>query len=736
TAEKFVLAHSSWLLADRETMKVAVRFPMSYQLSAISYIYRTGDLARWLPGGNIEFLGRIDNQVKIRGFRIEPGEIENQLANHKDIGEAVVVVRQDERSDRYLCAYFVPRSVDSLEESTLSQAHLRKYLSGCLPNYMIPSYFIMIEKMPLSPNGKILRRSLPEPVIKSRHQYRPPGNEMEKQLRVIWSEVLNIETEIIGIEDNFFERGGHSLIAITLIAKINKAFNVQLPLSELFKTPTIKGLSLYIKSAAENRFISLEATEEREYYSLSSAQKRMYVMQQIEPESTTYNMPTIIIVEGKLNPGHIEKTFSELIHRHVSLRTSFEAVNDQPVQKIQDNAEFEIEYDDVSQDEVRVEEERSLVEGTRGLAPLFIKSFIRPFDLSRAPLLRVGLIKTNQEEHILMADMHHVISDAVSNGILIDELVKLYLGEQLPALRLQYKDFSQWQNSQIISGRIKKLQDYWLNEFKGKLPVFNIPTDYKRPGKRSPAGSRETFNIPGEDAEKLRTLSKKEHATMFMVLLTLYNILFFKLGDQEDIILGTIIAGRSHPDLENIIGVFVNTLALRNYPKGNKTFIEFLREVRKRTLDAFDHQDYQFEDLVEKLKLEREANRNPLFDVLFSFRGQEVDRPPESDGEAAGKAREPGLKVKPYAGRQQRTETKFDLLFTGADTKEELFLVIEYSTELYKKETIKRFIKYFKEILSAVLDDESIQLKKIKISHDLAMASSSVYQSSQSEFEF
>jgi amino acid adenylation domain-containing protein len=693
-------------------------------------IYKTGDLARWLSDGSIEFLGRIDNQVKIRGFRIEPGEIESQLANHKDIREAVVVVRQDERSDRYLCAYFVPRSAYSLEETTLSQANLRKYLSRCLPNYMIPSYFTMIEKMPLNPNGKILRRALPEPVIKSRNKYTPPTNEMEEQLRVIWSEVLDMEKEIIGIEDNFFERGGHSLIAITLIAKINKEFSVQLPLSELFKTPTIKGLSLYIKRAAENRFLSIEAAEEREYYSLSSAQKRLYVMQQIEPESTTYNMPTIIILEGKLNRGHIEKTFSELIHRHESLRTSFDAVNDQPVQRIQDKVEFEIEDD------------RSLVNCQgRGEVPSpikvekIIRDFIRPFDLAQVPQLRVGLIKTNEHQHILMADTHHIISDAISNGILINELVELYIGEKLPALRLQYKDFSQWQNSRIISGRIKKQEDYWLNEFKGKLPVFNIPTDYKRPLKRSLAGSRETFNIPGEEAEKLRTLSKKEHATMFMVLLTLYNILLFKLTDQEDIIVGTIIAGRSHLDLENIIGVFVNALALRNYPKGDKPFSEFLREVRKRTLDAFDNQDYQFEDLVEKLMVERDPSRNPLFDVLFSFRARDANRNREPDPGPAEKEREPHLNVKAYTG-EQGTEAKFDMIFTGGDTGEELFFVIEYSTGLFKKETIERFIKYFKEILSTVLSSGSIQLKNIKISHDLVMAASTVYQSSESEFDF
>jgi amino acid adenylation domain-containing protein len=717
-----------YIKAPEKTAKSFVTNPYAKEIGNSDYaiLYRTGDIGYFTGDGNIEFVGRQDHQVKIRGFRIELGEIENQLQTHDNIKEVVVILREHQSGDKYLCAYMVPRENDPSKPFNAKQ--LKEFLSRKLPDYMIPAYFVPLERMPLTPNGKINRKALPDPELKTGEDYAAPRNPVEEKLVNIWSAVLGIEQGTIGIDADFFDLGGHSLIAITLIAKINKELNVKLPLSELFKSPTIRELSIYIQGAEEDRFISIAAAEEKEYYPLSSAQKRLYVMQQIEPDRITYNMPAILVLGGKLDRVHLENTFKKLIHRHKSLKTAFETVDDQPVQKVYDQVELEMEYYCAEPNEERQ------APGARRWAST-IKNFIRPFDLAKVPQVRIGLIKTKEQEHIFMTDMHHIIADGIANQVMIEELLKLYLGETLSPLRLQYKDFSQWQNQRITSGQIEKQQEYWLNEFRGKLPVLDIPTDYPRPARKKFSGSQEVFEIPPGEAAVLRELSRREHATMFMVVLTLCNILFFKLTLQEDIIIGTIDLGRRHPDLDKIIGVFVNALPLRNYPKPHQPFIEFLREVRKRTLDAFENQDYQFEDLVEKLKVERDASRNPLFDVVFSFNQASRNRTGNSTPAKGVKPGGPNLKIKPYDG-EQGTQAKFDILVTGGDSGEELVLIMEYSTELFKAETIKRFIEYFKEIVSAVVTDETMQLKNVKISHDLVTAASTVYQSSQSEFDF
>ncbi|UCH97676.1 MAG: AMP-binding protein, partial [Candidatus Aminicenantes bacterium] len=595
---------------------------LSYR-SHMSYIYRTGDLAQWLPDGNIEFLGRIDSQIKIRGFRIELGEIENQLLNHNEIKKAVVIASnvmgrsQDtkEEDNKHLCAYIA-------SERKFEAHELRDYLSNRLPDYMVPAFFVQLEQIPFTPNGKIDRKALPTPTLETGNRYTPPRNDIEKKLVEIWSDILGGDTlhasqlrSSLGINDNFFQLGGHSLKATQLVSKIHQEFNLRITLAEMFKKPTIRGLASHIKKRqrkADDIFVSIEPAEKKEFYLLSPAQKRLYVIQQLHPGNTTYNMPNIVILEGKLDRKKLENSFKKLIQRHDILRTSFIILAGQPVQKIDDHAEFTIEYHRVETPNA------SDVEGDSQVGTI-IQNFIRPFELSQAPLLRMGLIKAKENQHTLMTDMHHIITDATSNGILITELVKLYQEEKLPGLKYQYKDFSQWQNNQILSGEMKKQEEYWLQQFQGKPLVLEIPTDYPRPGKRTYEGNTIDFEITHQEAEILKELAKKENATMFMVVLSLFNVLLYKIIFQEDIVVGTVLAGRRHADLANIIGIFVNTIVLRNYPGGDRAFIEFLREVRKRTLEAFDTQDYQFEDLVEKLKIEREPGRNPLFDVLFTF---------------------------------------------------------------------------------------------------------------------
>jgi len=674
-------------------------------------LYRSGDLVKLSDKGEMEYFGRIDHQVKIRGFRIELGEIENQLLKHKDIEEAVVILRIDETNDKYLCAYIVGKGAfDNATNST----DLREYLSQTLPEYMIPSYFVHMEKIPITSNGKVDRKALPVPNTEIGDDYIAPRDEIEAQLAALWSEVLGIEQNRIGIDTSFFKIGGHSLKATTLVSKIHKTFHVMLSMTEVFEFPKLKDLAAYIKKANQPKYLSIQSTEEKAYYALSSAQKRLYLVQQIEPRSITYNITTIVVLEGKLDKPVMANAFEQMIKRHESLRTSFFPLGEELLQKIHKKVPFKVEYDEITGDQV---------EET-------VKNFVQPFDLSKAPLLRVGLVKTAEEKYVLMVDMHHIISDGVSRQVLIEEFRELYSRESLPELRLQYKDFSQWQNKLVLSGQMKKQEEYWLNQFKGKLPLLKLSNDYTRPLTRSLEGSHVDFEIGAAEVKKLRNLARKEDTTLFMIMLTICNVFLSKLSGQEDIIIGTVTAGRDHADLEQIIGVFINTLALRNYPSSSHIFIDFLKEVKQRTLEAFGNQDYQFEDLVDQVLEKRDTSRNPLFDVMFTFISQEIV---PVLGEVA-KNPETGLKIKPY--KTEYNESRFDLLISGVDRGNRFSFKMEYSTQLFKKETIERFIDYFRQITAAVVEDKTIQLKDITLSTDLEAAAASVFQDDGGDFGF
>ncbi|HLP46187.1 MAG TPA: condensation domain-containing protein, partial [Candidatus Kapabacteria bacterium] len=651
-------------------------------LTPHSNFYSTGDLARWLSDGNIEFLGRIDNQVKIRGFRIELGEIENQLLKHKYIKEAVVILNNDAITDKNLTAYIV--SIEAFHEN-----ELREYLQKNLPDYMIPSYFVQLEKIPLTPNGKVDRKVLPEPRMKAGKSYIAPGNEIEKKLVEIWSEVLGRDelhiiqlNETIGINDNFFQLGGHSLKATILSAKIHKAFNANIPLSKIFTIPTIRGLANYIKSALQEKYLTIESIEKKEYYSLSSAQKRLYILYQMNPQGIGYNIPSFLVLEGAIDKEKLEHTFKLMIRRHESLRTSFHMINDEPVQRIHDKVEFEIEY-------------------------LATEAFIRPFDLSNAPLLRVGLIKENENKHILMMDMHHIISDGTSINIMVKDFMALYQGEFPSELQIQYKDFSNWQNDEKQAESLERQGEFWLNEFAGEIPVLELPVDYPRPAVQSFEGSSIPFEIDKETVGVLKTLALELGATIYMILLSLYTVFLAKLTNQEDIVIGSPIAGRRHVDLEKIIGMFVNTLALRNYPLGEKLFIYFLEEVKEKTLAAFNNQEYPYEDMVEQVatSVNRDTARNPLFDTMFALQNIK-----------GGVIEIPGLKIEPYVFENKTA--KFDLTLTAVESEDELELTFAYSTQLFKRETIQRFINYFINAaagVTGVMKDKTLRIGDISI---------------------
>ncbi len=667
--------------------------------------YCTGDLARWLPDGNLEFLGRVDSQVKIRGIRVEVAEIENSIMKHKDIKEAVVLAREDSKKsgERYLYAYVV-----SSNGNSDAAADLKGYLAERLPEYMVPSYIIEIETIPLTPSGKINRDALPIPEV-AMEEFTAPRNEMEEKMAGIWAGVLAAEKNTIGIDSDFFRLGGNSLKATTVASRLHKAFNVKVPLAVIFKTPTIRELSKFIWGAAEDKYVAIESAEKKEYYSLTPAQNRLYILQNMNRSGIAYNLPQLIQLDEQVDNKRLEETFRKLIDRHENLRTSFHMVKDQPVQKVHEKVEFEIEY-----------YEKTGNKGQRKEVERVIQNFVRAFDLSQAPLLRVGLIKTNEGKNLMQVDTHHIISDGISNQILIRDYMKLYAGETLPVLKLQYRDYSEWLNSDVIKSFIKKQERFWLNSFKGRLPVLHFPTDYDRPEVNRMEGNRIIFGLDEQETKGVHALTLEHDATFFMVLLAIYTVFLARLSGQEDIIVGSPISSRRHSDLEQIIGMFVSTLPMRNYPTASKTFAEFLSEVRQGTLEALENQDYPFEELLEKIQMTKEGGRNPLFDVFFQFYNVDLDPEPArplSSLLPPVKVEDTDAAEKQY--QYQLTTSKFDLYLYGEERDGRLVFFLEYSTQLFKQETIEKFIKNFKEVISQVVENKDIKLQNITISHHI-----------------
>ncbi|HLP60911.1 MAG TPA: amino acid adenylation domain-containing protein, partial [Candidatus Deferrimicrobium sp.] len=515
------------------------------------------------------------------------------------------------------------------------------------------------------------------------------------------AEVLGIKEEKIGIENNFFQLGGQSLKAVVFIAKIHKQLKIKLPLAEVFKTPTIKGLARYIKKAGEETFISIEPVEKKEYYPLTPAQKRLYILQQMTPKDTVYNITKTVEMSEEPDGAHLEETFNKLLQRHESLRTSFQMIENTPVQRVHDTVAFAIEYYDLTRPGAMPHE-------------VSIKDFVRPFDLSAAPLLRAGLVKSRNASWVLIVDLHHIISDGVSQGVLTRDFMSLYRVEELPALKLQYKDYAHWQDGDKEREALKGRENYWLKEFAGTIPVLTMPIDFARPMLQSFSGAILDFEVGMEETAALNRVMIKEGVTMYMVWLAIYNVFLAKISGQEDIITGTPVAGRRHIDMQQIIGMFVNTLAIRNFPRGEHTFKEFLKEVKEKTLQAFENQEYPFEDLVEKVVTQRDTGRNPLFDVMFAF--QDI----ESMAGNTMQQQEPGENEnRPHSLESANTgrlgTSKFDFTLIIVPSQDRFSFVVEYCTKLFKASTIHAFISYFKTIISRVVENPGIRLGQIEI---------------------
>ncbi|MCP4155965.1 MAG: amino acid adenylation domain-containing protein, partial [bacterium] len=645
-------------------------------------LYRSGDLGRQCSDGSIEFLGRIDQQVKIRGFRIELGEIEHCLLLHPEVREAVVIARDGRNGDSRLCAYLVPAAGCSSD----TYDALRGFLSKHLPSYMIPAHFVSLEVFPQTVSGKIDKLALPDPGQESA-AFVAPENETQMQIAEIWADVLELEKGDIGIDMNFFHAYGHSLSAMQMSSALYKTFGIQVPLPAIFQCPTIRELALHIMEARRNNSHATEgipAAGIKEYYPQSSAQKRLFALSLLGA-GTAYNMPTITRPGVQLDSQLLESIFSRLIQRHEALRTSFFMAGDQPVQKVHRSVEFSVET-------FSVEDEKG--------SEAIISAFIRPFDLSSAPLLRVGVIRPEGRIKILMVDIHHIVSDGVSVAILTREFGDLLEGKKLPPLSIHYKDYAVWQQEQLHSGALNSAGDFWLSRFKGELPQLALPYDYPGPNPRSFEGARQSHMCGGPLSDGLRTLAAGHDATLFMVIMALYHILLSRYAGQEDIIVGTVISGRTNPLLEPVIGMFVNTLAMRSTPGGEKTFPVFLDEIKEDVLLAFENQDYPFDRFIEKLDIRRDLSRSPLLDTLFVLQEEQ--------------ARETGSPLlSPYAFEEK--PAKFDLTLSVTPLDGDMEFSWEYCTRLFKKETIRRMACHFENLLRQVVSESTRTLHSIDI---------------------
>ena len=651
-------------------------------------LYKTGDLARYLPDGNIEFLGRIDNQVKIRGFRIEVGEIEAVLAQHPSVQETVVIAREDVPGDKRLVAYVV-----SAQEPALTISELRSFLKEKLPDYMVPSAFVTLDALPLTPNGKLNRRALPAPDWTKRDReetFVAPRTLVEEVLAGIWSQVLGLEQP--SIHDNFFELGGHSLLAVQVISRVRDAFGVELPLRYLFEAPTVSSLAekIEVTRQGEQRLQAppLLPVSRDENLPQSFAQQRMWFIEQLDSDSPAYNLPRTYRFKGQLNVAALEQSLGEIVRRHEALRTTFAVVDEQPLQIIAPHLNLTLPVLDLR----NLPETERENEATR----LAQEDAQRPFDLTRGPLLRVKLLQLNEEEHLFLLNLHHIVFDGWSRGVFMRELKALYEAFStgntllLPELPIQYADFAHWQR-QWLRGEVLETQlDYWKQQLAGAPSLLELPSDRPRPPIQTFRGSTEHFQLNPQLTQKLLSVSQQSGATLFMTLLTAFATLLYRYSGQEDVVIGSPIAHRNRSETESVIGLFLNTLALRTNCKGNPTFQEMLNRVQQVAMDAYAHQDVPFEQLIEALQPERSLSHSLVFQVMFVLQNA-----------LTGQLEIPGLTI---TSLEHETSTSmFDLTLSMEETEQGLKGCLNYNTDLFDAATITRMVGHFQVLLEGIV---------------------------------
>jgi len=645
-------------------------------------MYRTGDLCRWLPDGNLEYLGRLDHQVKLRGFRIELGEIESVLAQHASVRQCLVMPREDEPGMKRLVAYLVAHPGKAPQEE-----ELRSHLKKSLPEFMIPSAFMSLEAFPLTPNGKIDRKALPIPeYVHQASAFVAPRNWIEEQIAGIWAKVLRLKQ--VGATDDFFALGGHSLLATQVVSRIRQSLNAEVPLRALFEAPTVAQLAQRVEALGKTGSIPAitRALRDRNL-PLSFAQQRLWFLNELEPDNPLYNIPIAVAMSGELNFDALEHSLNGIVRRHEVLRTTFRVENNQPIQVIAPDLKIKVEVVDLTrvpaaeqQDAVK----RMAIEGASAI-----------FNLRTGPLFRAAVLRLNARDHVLLLNMHHIVSDGWSLWQFVKELAAFYAayveGAQPPLedLAIQYADYGVWQRQWMQGGVLDQHLEYWKKQLAGAPGVLELPADRIRPAVQTYRGATETALFPPELLARLREISAAEGATLFMTLLAAYQTLIFRYTGQEDVLVGTPIANRTRAEIEELIGFFVNALVMRTDLSGEPSFREVIGRVRAVALGAYAHQDLPFEKLVEVLQPERDLTRTPLFQVWFALQNA-----PRTE------FRLPGLDLRTMA--VHNGTSKFDLGLFVVEKPEGLSCMVEYSTDLFDASTIRRFIGHFRTLLEGI----------------------------------
>lgn len=659
-------------------------------------LFKTGDVARYSSNQNLEILGRIDFQVNIRGMRVELEEIEAVIKLHPSIQESVVSAREDVSGGQRLVAYIVVNNQD------FNSGELRNFLSSKLPDYMIPHTLMVMEKLPVLPNGKLDRNSLPKPELSAiQSKFVPPQTPTQEIIANIWSEVLGIEK--VGIHDNFLELGGHSLLASLVISRLREALSIELSIASLFAAPTIATFSEQIGSSAQNLLPNLEPVARNIELPLSLTQQRFWFLDQMEGANPAYNIVRVLNLQGSLNFIALEGAIATIINRHETLRTSFGIADGKPIQIIAGKLEFTLPVIDLQE----LAEDHKTLEAQK----LITHEYLRPFELNESSLLRVTLIQLGEKSHQLLIIMHHIISDAWSVGNFLQELSVIYsaltagLPSPLTELSIQYADYAYWQRQWLEN---QPALDYWKQQLADIPAVIELPTDRSRTAMQTFRGDLQKFQFNSQLTHKLKNLSQKSGSSLFMTLLTAFVILLSRYSGQEDIVIGSPISNRNRVALEPLIGFFVNTLVLRTRLEGNPTFIELLQQVRQVSLDAYAHQDVPFDQLVETLQPQRHLSHSPLFQVMFVLQNSPVSKLELGD-----------LQVTQIELARATAGATFDLTLSMQEkdsaSGSELIGAFEYNANLFKSDTIARMVESFHSLVEAIVADPQEQIRTLPL---------------------
>ncbi|WP_327213042.1 pyoverdine non-ribosomal peptide synthetase PvdD [Pseudomonas aeruginosa] len=669
----------------------ATRFvPNPFPGGAGERLYRTGDLARFQADGNIEYIGRIDHQVKVRGFRIELGEIEAALAGLAGVRDAVVLAH-DGVGGTQLVGYVV---ADSAEDAERLRESLRESLKRQLPDYMVPAHLMLLERMPLTVNGKLDRQALPQPDASlSQQAYRAPGSELEQRIAAIWAEILGVER--VGLDDNFFELGGHSLLATRVISRVRQEQQLDASLKALFERPVLEAFAQGLERTTD-AVSTIPLADRQQPLALSFAQERQWFLWQLEPESAAYHIPSALRLRGRLDVDALQRSFDSLVARHETLRTRFRLEGGRSYQQVQPAVSVSIEREQFG--------EEGLIERIQAIV-------VQPFDLERGPLLRVNLLQLAEDDHVLVLVQHHIVSDGWSMQVMVEELVQLYaaysqgLDVVLPALPIQYADYALWQRSWMEAGEKERQLAYWTGLLGGEQPVLELPFDRPRPARQSHRGAQLGFELPRELVEAVRALAQREGASSFMLLLASFQALLYRYSGQADIRVGVPIANRNRVETERLIGFFVNTQVLKADLDGRMGFDELLAQARQRALEAQAHQDLPFEQLVEALQPERNASHNPLFQVLFNHQSEIRSVTPEVQLE--------DLRLEGLAWDGQTAQ--FDLTLDIQEDENGIWASFDYATDLFDASTVERLAGHWRNLLRGIVANPRQRLGELPL---------------------